>query len=288
MRIVVTGAGGLVGTALVDHCRRQQDEVIAVDRGTLDIGDGPRVETFIKDAAPDVIINCAAWTDVDGCESDVARCDSANAIGPENLASAAKKANALLVTISTDYVFDGTKNDFYTQRDNPNPLSIYAKAKLEGERRSQLVHARTVIVRSGFIFGTGGRNFLSTVVERARRGEKLKVISDAWGTPTSAKHLAIRLRELAEVDLPGIYHVVNAGEGTTYEEFAREALRLAECDDSCLETVSFESLNRPAARPRDSRLRCLLSPAIGLNPLPDWREGMREYFSRMAQKHTEI
>ena len=287
MRIVVTGAGGLVGTALVNHCRQQRDEVIDLDLNSLDIADAFQVETRIKSASPEVIINCAAWTDVDGCESDVSRCDSVNSIGPGNLANAAKKVNALLITISTDYVFDGTKNNFYTQRDNPNPLSVYAKAKLEGERRAQLGHARTVIVRSGFIFGPGGRNFLSTVVERSRRGEKLKVISDAWGTPTSATHLAVRLRELAEVDLPGIYHVVSSGEGATYEQFAREALHLADCDDSSLDSVSFESLNRPAARPRDSRLRCLLSPAIGLDPLPDWRDGMREYFSPMAQKHTE-
>lgn len=288
MRVVITGAGGLVGKALSDHCRQLQDDVIAFDRQGLNIGDQSQVLEVINDARPDVIINCAAWTDVDGCELDVARCDSANAFGPENLAMAAKKTDALLITISTDYVFDGEKGTFYTQRDNPNPLSVYARAKLDGERRSQLAHARTVIVRSGFIFGAGGKNFLSTVVDRARRGERLKVISDAWGTPTSAKHLAVRLRDLASVDLPGIYHVVNSGDGTTFEQFAREALKIAECDDSTLETISHANLNRPASRPRDSRLRCLLSPAIGLDPLPDWRDGMREYFSPMTQKHTEI
>ena len=288
MRIVVTGAGGLVGKALTEHCLQLQDEVVVLDRSRLDIGDASRVESVIKEASPDVIINCAAWTDVDGCESDVVRCESANATGPENLAVAAKKVDALLITISTDYVFDGTKGDFYTQRDNPNPQSVYASAKLDGEKRSQLAHARTVIVRSGFIFGAGGKNFLSTIVDRALRGEKLKAIGDCWGTPTAAKHLAVRLRELADVDLPGVYHVVSSGNGATYEEFAREALRLAEADDQNLEIVSHSNLNRPASRPRDSRLRCLLSPAIGLKPLPDWRDGMREYFSPMAQKHTEI
>lgn len=284
----MTGAGGLVGKAVADHCLQLRDEVVALDRHNLDIGDADQVERVANEAGPEVIINCAAWTDVDGCELDIDRCQSANAFGPENLANVARKADSLLITISTDYVFDGTKGDFYTQRDNPNPISVYGSAKLEGERRSQLAHARTMIVRTGFIFGAGGRNFLSTIVDRARRGEKLRAISDAWGTPTAAKHLAARLRELADVDLPGIYHVVSSGDGATYEEFAREALRLAECDDENLEIVSHESLSRPAPRPRDSRLRCLLSPAVGLKPLPDWREGMREYFSPMAQKHTEI
>ncbi len=287
MKILITGAGGLVGRALVEHCVANGDEVVAYDRASLDISDSDRVDELVLKAGPEAIINCAAWTDVDGCESDPARARAANEFGPENLASASRRTGSLLITISTDYVFDGAKDGFYTQRDNPNPLSVYAHAKLAGERKAQSEHARTIVVRSGFIFGAGGRNFLSTVVDRVQWGERPKVIHDAWGTPTSGKHLAIRLRELANIDLPGIYHVVSSGDGATYETFAREALRLAGCDDSVLEPVALASLKRPAPRPRNSKLKCLLSSAIGLEPLPSWREGMKDYFEPKARKHTE-
>ena len=287
MKIFITGAGGLVGSALVEHCVANGDEVVAYDRASLDISDRTRVDELVSKASPEAIINCAAWTDVDGCEGDVVRSDGANALGPENLARASRNVDALLITISTDYVFDGTKEGFYTQRDNPNPLSVYAKSKLDGERRSQIQHARTIVVRTGFIFGVGGKNFLSTVVERARRGERLKAISDAWGTPTYANDLAFRLRELAVLDLPGVFHVVNSGEGTSFATFAQAALELAGSNDSAVEFVSFDSLSRPAPRPRNSRLRCLWSELLGLKPLPSWQDGLERFVDRISQKHTK-
>ena len=138
--------------------------------------DVDRVRQTLQKDRPDAVVNCAAWTDVDGCESDQERAFAANAQGPENLANASREIGAVLVTISTDYVFDGRKQGFYTQRDNPNPESVYAASKLEGERRAQLADARTIVVRTGFVFAKGGTNFLSTIIERARRGEKLKAI----------------------------------------------------------------------------------------------------------------
>ena len=287
MRIFITGAGGLVGRALVEHCVVNGDDVVAYDRASLDIADRSRVDKLVLEASPEAIINCAAWTDVDGCEGDVVRSDAANALGPENLARASRNVDALLITISTDYVFDGAKEGFYTQRDNPNPLSVYAKSKLDGERRSQLQHARTIVVRTGFIFGVGGKNFLSTVVERVRGGEIAKVIGDAWGTPTYADDLAFRLRELAALDLPGVFHVVSSGNGASYADFAQEALKLARCDASSLEGVSFDSLTRPAPRPRNSRLKCLLSEPLGLKPLPSWQDGLGRFVERITQKHTK-
>jgi len=189
--------------------------------------------------------------------------------------------NAILVTISTDYVFDGTKDGFYTQRDQPLPISVYGKFKLEGERRAQQEHARTIVVRTGFIFGPGGKNFLSNVVSRAARGEKLKAIRDCWGTPTYCGDLASRLRELAVLDLPGTYHVVNSGEGASFETFAREALRLAGLSADVLEVIDNHSLGRPAPRPRNSKLQCLLSPAIGVPPLRPWQDGLAHFIHRL-------
>jgi dTDP-4-dehydrorhamnose reductase len=262
---------------LQEHCAAAGDEVFAYERARLDITDAEMVDRHILQQRPDAVINCAAWTDVDGCEVDSQKAYAVNALGPENLARASRKAGSAFVAISTDYVFDGAKDGVYTQRDTPAPISIYGAAKLDGERRCQAEYGRTVIVRSGFIFGIGGKNFLSRLIDLARAGKPLVAISDATGTPTYSRDLALRLRELALRDLPGIFHVVNSGEGATYEQFARLALKFAGLDDSSLTAVNDASLKRPAPRPINSRLRCLLSEAIGLKPMPSWEEGVRRF-----------
>lgn len=267
----------MVGRAVTDYCRSRGDLIFAYGHQGLDISNSDRVREVFQRDQPEVVINCAAWTDVDGCELNRDRAFAANASGPENLARASREIDAGLITISTDYVFDGKKDGFYTQRDQPTPESIYGLSKLEGERRAQLTHARTIVVRTGFIFGNGGTNFLSTIVERARRGEKLKAIRDAYGTPTYAPDLAYRLRDLARQDLPGTFHVVNAGDGVSFHQFASTALEITGYGSTDLESVPMDSLNRPAPRPRNSRLKCLLSEAIGLDPLPMWRDALRSY-----------
>jgi dTDP-4-dehydrorhamnose reductase len=281
LRVLVTGSAGLVGRAVREHCASEGDEVFAFDHCSLDISHAPSVRATFIDIKPEVVINCAAWTDVDGCESDAAHAERANALGPELLAKACRDIDALLITISTDYVFDGTKRDFYTQRDQPNPLSVYGHSKLEGEHRAQAAWARTIVVRSGYIFGQGGKNFLSTVLTRAARNEPLKAISDMVGTPTYAPDLARRLRELAILDLAGIFHVVNGGEGASFETFARTGLEIAGLSTP-LETVSLDDLHRPAPRPRNSRLRCLRSEALDLNPLPHWIDALNAFIQSLT------
>ena len=279
MRVLVAGARGMVGQALVEYLKAHGDHVFAHDHRSLDITDAEALEACFEQERPEVVINCAAWTDVDGCELDHLKAERVNARGPELLAINSRRVGASLVTISTDYVFDGTKDGFYTQRDDPNPESFYGVSKLDGERRASAANARTIVVRTGWIFGVGGRNFLSTVIERARQGQQLSAIRDAFGTPTYSKDLAARLRELAGLDLPGVYHVVNSGEGTSYEGFARVALEAGGCDSATIESVSMDSLSRPAPRPRNSRLRCLVSEAIGLKPLPGWRDALTDFAS---------
>ena len=282
MKVLITGAGGLVGSALRECCEEQRDIVLAYDRSQLDITDVQSVRQTISDAKPDAVINCAAWTDVDGCESDPGRAFAVNSNGPENLAHASRDVNARFITISTDYVFDGTKDGFYTQEDLPNPQSVYGRSKLEGEQRAKDAYPGSTIVRTGFIFGPNGRNFLSTVIRRAMQGEAIRAITDSYGTPTYAYDLASRLRELAHLGRTGIFHVVNSGEGASYEEFSREAMLSAGIRQPQIESVLSESLHRPATRPRNSRLRCLYSEAIGLAPLPDWREALN-LFAKSAQ-----
>jgi dTDP-4-dehydrorhamnose reductase len=277
LRVVVTGGRGLVGGALTEHSAAVGDEVFSYGHKDLDITDCDAVQEVILGNQPDVVVNCAAWTNVDGCESDQERAFAANARGPENLAAACKEAKRIFVTISTDYVFDGAKSGFYTQLDEPNPESVYAASKLEGERLSAQAYGGSIIVRTGYVFGPGGINFLSTVVERIKKGERIKAISDAYGTPTYAKDLAVRLRELAEKNVAGIYHVVNSGPGMSFEEFTRKAVALIGNSEVVVQAVSADALNRPAKRPRNSRLRCLLTEKIGLPPLRAFESALEEF-----------
>ena len=267
----------MVGRALVRHCLNRDVSVLGLDHAALDITDDSSIESALERERPDVLFNCAAWTDVDGCERDPDHARLANARGPELLAAACRRHNALLITISTDYVFDGEKEGFYTERDRPNPVSVYGHTKLEGERAARAQWNRTIVVRSGYLFGTGGSNFLATCLDRLRRGERLRVINDMFGTPTYATHLAARLFELAERDLPGIYHVANSGDGASFAQFAREAAEKANLDTSLLTEVSVDSLGLPAPRPRNSRLRSLLSETTRLEPLPDWHDALAEF-----------
>jgi dTDP-4-dehydrorhamnose reductase len=282
LKVIITGAAGLVGRATASTFAAKGEQVSAFTHDELDIGDESAVREIFRAAPPEVVVNCAAWTDVDGAEKNSERAFRANALGPELLALACRESGSLLITISTDYVFDGDKDGFYTQRDQPNPQGVYARSKLEGEQRAQRAWARTIVVRSGYIFGDCGRNFLSTFIDTARAGKSLKAIKDTWGTPTYAPHLAARLHDLATIDLPGIYHVVNAGEGVTFAQFVDCALEIGGLDRSLSEPVSMDSLRRPAPRPRNSRLRCLLSEAIGLPALPPWLDAVREHVTRPA------
>lgn len=282
MKILITGAGGLVGRALTEHCQAKGDEVFAYDHQSLDIADKEKVDKAIAERRPEAVINCAAWTNVDACEKDPDKTEQVNSLGPENLARASRQVNAVFVTISTDYVFDGLKEGFYTQRDNPAPINVYGRFKLQSEQRSQAEHARTIVVRAGYIFGLGGKNFLSTVVTRVRNGEQLGAIHDCYGTPTYGRDLAVRLRELAVKDLPGIYHVTNSGEGASFETFAREALAIANLPSVSIKSVSMDSLKRDAPRPRNTRLKCVLSPAIGLSPLRPWQEAVADFVAELS------
>lgn len=277
MKVLVTGAGGLVGRAMAEHCRALGDTVLSYAHKDLDITNRATARETILEQRPDLVVNCAAWTNVDACESDQQKAFAINATGPENLAGACKDAGCSFITISTDYVFDGAKSGFYTQLDTPNPLSVYAASKLAGEELPARVYDRSIIVRTGYIFGTGGSNFLSTVVARARKGEKLKAISDAYGTPTYANDLAQRLRELAVANASGIYHVVNDGPGVNFEEFTRKVVELIGNRDVVVEPVSSAALNRPAKRPANSRLRCLRSEQLGLAPLPNWERAVEQF-----------
>jgi dTDP-4-dehydrorhamnose reductase len=279
MKVLITGANGMVARATAGYCRHIGDEVVALTRAELDITNRTDVLERLETIGPDAVINCAAFTDVDGAESFPERSFAANSDGPENLAWGARALGARFVTISTDYVFDGAKEGFYDQRDTPVPQGVYAKSKLEGENRARDAYARTVIVRTGWIYGDGGTNFLSVLHRLLSEGRSIKAIHDSFGTPTFGVDLAMRLRELAQLDLPAVFHVTNSGDGTSYAGFAEAVCDLGGYDRALLRYASAKSLKRPAPRPSNSKLRCLFSERLGLAVMPDWRDALARFLS---------
>lgn len=277
MKILVTGANGMVARAAAEFCRSSGDEVIALDRRSLDISNRDSVIEVVGINTPEAIINCAAFTDVDGAESNEIAAYTANSDGPANLAAAAKACSAKLVTISTDYVFDGLFEGFYTEDAAPAPLGVYAKTKYDGELRAAQEDPDSVIVRSGWIYGHGGTNFLSVIPELLKAGKHITAISDSFGTPTFAGDLARRLRELAASDIRGVVHVTNAGEGSTYYGVACEIADLLGIERSRITPISDADLKRPAPRPHSSRLATKRLAELGFDELPDWRDALARF-----------
>jgi dTDP-4-dehydrorhamnose reductase len=280
MKVVITGANGMVASATSEFCREVGDDVTALSHSEMDIADHGEVESILGSIEPEAVLNCAAYTNVDGAETAKQEAYDANATGVENLATVCREIGARFVTISTDYVFDGQNRGFYTQRDTPHPNGVYAMTKYYGEILARNTYARSIIVRSGWIFGNGGTNFLSVVDQLLADGKQIKAISDAYGTPTFAGDLARRLRELAELDLPGIYHVANSGEGTSYLGFAEAVCEIGDLNKDLIEPISMNELSRPAPRPESSKLACLFSERLGLSPLPKWQAALKTFLTR--------
>lgn len=267
----------MVARAAIRHCGSLGDEVVGLTRQDLDIGDRDAVYERLEQIRPDAVLNCAAYTNVDGAESEPDASFNANAAGVGNLAAACREYSARFVTISTDYVFDGEESGFYTQRHTPNPLGVYGSSKLAGERHAKENYGRSVIVRTGWIYGEGGTNFLSVMHRLLAEGKSVKAISDSYGTPTYAEDLAARLRELAVLDLPCIFHVTNSGPGASYLGFAEKVCEIGGFDPGLLEHVSRDDLKRPAPRPVSSKLSCLFSEKFGLSPLPHWETALERF-----------
>lgn len=269
----------MVARASVEHCRRIDDEVVALARQQLDIAERDAVFASIKEHRPDAVLNCAAYTDVDGAESDPEAARRANTLGVQNLAEATKEFGARLITISTDYVFDGANSGFYTENDEPSPRGVYATTKYDGEIAAMRANPNAIVVRSGWIYGTGGTNFLSVMHLLLAERKPIKAIADAYGTPTFARDLAGRLRELAGGNGSGLFHVTNSGSGTSYFGFAEKVCEIGGFDPKLVESVSKDDLRRPAPRPVSSKLASVRMNELGLAALPDWQDALAEFLA---------
>ncbi len=273
---LITGAGGLLGRCLTERLSASGWRVAPRTHAELDITNEKAVRQNISEAAPDIVINCAATTDVDRCEREPEWAFAVNETGPELLARACRETGAELLHVSTDYVFDGEKKGFYTQEDPPNPRGVYALSKLAGERAVVREAERFYIVRSSWIFGAGGKNFGSRVIEYARGGAKLKGITDQTSIPTYAPDLSARIEEVLAAGAHGLYHLTNTGPASWYD-FARLALDLAGLKDVELQRVTRAELRQDAPRPHNTAMRCLVSEKLGLRPMRNWRDALGDF-----------
>jgi len=294
IRVLVTGARGQVG-ADVAHELEGRAEVIAHDRSSLDLADPAAIAARVREARPDVIVNAAAYTAVDRAESEEDAARVVNAEAPALLAEEARRAGALLIHYSTDYVFDGTKDGAYVETDATRPLSAYGRTKLAGERAIEESGAPHVILRTSWVYAPHGRNFLLTMLKLAATREELRVVDDQRGAPTSSLHLARatldlftrgdRSRALTALDVArvkeaaGLYHATAAGE-TTWFGFAR-AIFAARPRPPRLVAISTQEYPTPARRPANSVLsNAKLKSTLGVE-LPGWREGLDEIMLRL-------
>lgn len=280
MRVLVTGAGGQLGREVVDACSAAGDEVVACDHAVLDVSDRDQVLQVVVAAAPDAVVHAAAWTDVDGCETDPERAYKVNALGTRHVAEGARLVGARICYVSTDYVFDGTAGRAYHEWDATNPLSVYGRSKLAGET---VLGPGDTVVRTSWVCGRHGRNFLKTVLTRAAQGQPLSVVDDQYGCPTFADDLAAMIRTLVVARLPGLFHVTNQGP-TTWYQFARDAVEAAGYDTALVTPVTTAEMAppRPAPRPGFSVLDNAALRLSGVPLLADHHEPLERLVAELS------
>ncbi len=271
---MVTGAGGQLGVEVSETLSAQGHEVAALSRQDLDISDSASVERAFARWEPELVLNAAAYTDVDGCENNPDRAHAVNALGPLNLARCCEELAAVFLHVSTNYVFDGTKVEPYKISDSANPISVYGRTKLAGEELAQQHSTRLHIVRTAGVYGQG-RNFVRTMLRVGRERDFLKVKDDEYVSPTYARDLAGAINEIICDENYGIHHVTNAG-SCSWFEFAEEIFALTDIEVE-LTPVASEQYPLPAARPKNGVLAL-----DGAPQLRHWREALADYLQHAA------
>jgi len=272
VKILVTGAEGMLGRDVVRAARLVNHDVVALGHGEVDVTDADAVRRRLHEAAPDAVINCAAYTDVDGAEDDLRGAMKVNADGARNAAAAAAELDAAVVYPSTDYVFDGAKLGPYVESDEPRPQSVYGQSKLAGEHETAEANPSHFVVRTSWLFGVGGRNFVETMLRLAVDHGEVLVVRDQVGCATYTGHLADAIVRLLGTQAYGAHHIAAAGECSWYE-FAVEIFEQVGVECRVM-SLTAEELQRPAPRPAYSVLATERREAIHL---PEWQLGLTSY-----------
>jgi dTDP-4-dehydrorhamnose reductase len=277
MRVIIFGAEGLLGGALLAAADADPElAATGLDWDACDITDENRIREICNILRPQVLVNCAGWTDVDGAEGHEPEVMAVNATGAGNVARVARGRGAHVVHISTDYVFDGTATRPYRETATPNPLSVYGRSKLAGELEVREVTRKHLVVRTSWLYGGGGRSFVSTILEKARQGDApLRVVDDQVGCPTWTSDLARVLVSLIQGQRTGTVHAVNAGQ-TSWYGFARQVLELAGVAAD-LQPVATSEVPRPAPRPAFSALDCRKLEKWLDGGMAPWEDALRRY-----------
>ncbi len=279
MKLLVTGAAGMLGRDVMLAAGNAGHDVVGFGRAELDITDAAALAKKFDLERPDVVINCAAWTDVDGAEAAEEAAFAVNGTGAGNVAAAAAQVGAGIVYVSSDYVFDGAKAAPYVESDQVAPLSAYGRTKLAGEEATVAANKRHFVVRSAWLFGIGGANFVETMLRLATDHGEVLVVRDQVGSPTYTWHLAYGIVRLIEGIEYGLHHMAASGQCSWYE-FAREIFEQAKVECKVL-SITTEEFGRPAPRPPFSALTSQREHAIRL---PSWQDGLAGY---LAQRQAE-
>lgn len=279
MKILLIGARGMLGGDL-QPILSARHEVIGKDVHDLDITDPVQTEKEIRLLQPEVVINAAAFTDVDGCESQRELAFSVNAEGAGHVARSCRSAGSRLIHLSTDYVFDGTSRVPYTEESPPHPLNVYGESKLRGEQSIQETGGNHLILRTAWLYGRLGKNFVDTILRLASQQEELRVVDDQRGSPTFTRDLSRAIAQLLEKDVRGILHVTNSG-SCTWFEFAQKILEMKKPLNDRLRLIPISSgkLARPAPRPANSALDCSRFEKVTGSKMSPWEEALQAYLS---------
>ncbi|MGC1107268.1 MAG: dTDP-4-dehydrorhamnose reductase [Candidatus Acidiferrales bacterium] len=280
MKIFLTGKQGMLARAIAEVLSSRH-QITATSHAEADIADESALRKIVEAAQPDAVVNAAAFTDVDACETQKELAFRVNAEGPRNLANICKDLDIPLMHISTDYVFDGEKAEPYIEEDAPRPLSVYGRSKLEGEREVQKRLDRSWIVRVCGVFGPYRNNFVSLVAELGKKGQPLRIVKDQRLAPTYTFDAAAGIGQILRRGPYGLYHLTNQG-FTSRIEFTREILRQAGFGSVPVIPISSEETKRPAPRPRNSQLENARVKREGLELLPAWEDAVRRYLGQLA------
>lgn len=291
MNILITGAKGQLGSEIIEILKSLKSDIgdinvaykdcniISVDVDALDITDFKCVNEFILNNKPDIIINCAAMTNVDACETNLEAAMKVNAIGPRNLAFAARNINAKLVHVSTDYVFEGTGSIPYCEWDICNPKSVYGKSKLLGEKYVLEQNPKSFIIRTSWLYGMNGNNFVKTMLKLLEEKSEIKVVYDQRGNPTNANDLAYHILKVALTDEYGVYHCTGNGECSWFE-FTKEIKKLSGLNCEVIPCTTDE-FPRPAKRPSFSSLNNLMLKSTVGDDMRDWKVALEQFILKL-------